>query len=203
MKKIYDVIIIGGGVVGTALLRKLSQYKITSLLLEKEDDVSCGASRANSGIVHAGYDCVPDTAKAYFNVEGNKMFEKLCEELDVPFKKVGSLVVAPESGKSALKELYDRGVENHVNVELIERERIVELEPNIADGITQALYAKDAGVVSPYKLTIALADSAVMNGAEIELNAEVTSIIHENGAYKVVTEKGIYYSRFLVNAAGA
>ncbi len=203
MEKIYDVIVIGGGVVGTAILRKLSKYKLSSLLLEKEDDVSCGASRANSGIVHAGYDCVPHTAKAYFNVEGNKMYEELCKELDVPYKKIGSLVVAPESGEEGLKELYAKGVENKVKVELIEREKILELEPNIADGISRALYARDAGVVSPYKLTIALADSAVLNGAEVVLSAEVTGIVHKEGLYYIDTTKGCYVSRLLINSAGA
>lgn len=203
MKKIYDVIIIGGGVVGTAILRKLSMFEVSALLIEKEDDVSCGASRANSGIVHAGYDCVPNTLKAYFNVEGNKMFEKLCDELDVPFIKTGSLVVAPDSGKEDLRKLYERGIANKVNVELIERDRIVELEPNVADGITRALYAKDAGVVSPYKLTIAFADSAVMNGAEVKLSSEVVSISHKNGIYTVKTNNDEYQSRILINSAGA
>lgn len=203
MEKIYDVIVIGGGVVGAAILRKLSKYKISSLLLEKEDDISCGASRANSGIVHSGYDCVPHTSKAYFNVEGNKIYEALCKELDVPYKKTGSLVVAPESGEAALRELYKRGIENKVDVELIERDRIVELEPNIADGISRALYAKNAGIVSPYKLTIALADSAVINGAEVVLSAEVTAIEHKDGIYYVNTTKGKYMSRLLINSAGA
>lgn len=203
MNKIYDVIIIGGGVVGASILRKLSKHKISALLLEKEDDISCGASRANSGIVHAGYDCVPNTAMAYFNVEGNKMYEALCSELDVPYRKTGSLVVAPESGLQALKELYNRGRTNRVNVEIIERERILELEPNVADGVTRALYAKDAGVVSPYKLTIALTDSAVINGAEVMLSAEVTAIEHKDGLYRISTPKGEFSSRVLVNAAGA
>ncbi len=203
MNKIYDVTVIGGGVVGAAILRKLAGYKISSLLLEKEDDVSCGASRANSGIVHAGYDCVPHTAMAYFNTKGNKMHEALCAELGVPYKKTGSLVVAPESGLSGLQVLYERDKINGVNVELIERERIVELEPNVADGITRALYAKDAGIVSPYKLTIALADSAVINGAEVVLSAEVTSIEHVGGLYRISTAKGDFLSRVLINSAGA
>ncbi|NCA67370.1 MAG: FAD-dependent oxidoreductase, partial [Clostridia bacterium] len=203
MKKVYDVIIIGGGVIGTAILRKLSRYNISSLLIEKEDDVSCGASRANSGIVHAGYDCEPHTSKAYFNVEGNKMYEDFCKELDVPYKKTGSLVVAPDSGIVALKALYNKGLENKVKVELIGRERIKEIEPNVADGVTQALYAKNAGIVSPYKLTIALADSAVLNGAEVMLSTEVTDVVHEDGIYKITTTKGKIESRLVINAAGA
>ena len=108
----YDVIIVGGGVVGTAVLMQLSRYNLKTLLIEKEDDVSCGASRANSGIVHAGYDCVPHTQKAYFNVLGNRMFADHCRELDVPYRNTGSLVVCYGDGLDGLQVLLEKGKAN-------------------------------------------------------------------------------------------
>lgn len=199
----FDCIVIGGGVVGAAIIDSLSRRGINVALLEKEDDVATGASRANSGIVHAGYDCVPNTLKAKFNVRGNKMFESLTAELDVPYKKTGSLVVADENGRAALEELLDRADKNGVTAEIIGRDRILSLEPNIADNITLALYAKDAGIVSPYKLTIALADRAILNGATVVLEAEVTKIKFNDGIFTVKTPKGEYSGYYLINSAGA
>ena len=202
MKK-YDVIVIGGGVVGTAILRSLAAYNAKILLLEKSSDVATGASRANSGIVHAGYDAETGTKKAYFNVKGAAMFPALTAELHVPYRMVGSLVAAKADGLPALKVLYERGVANGVKVEIIPRNIIEKLEPNIASDIEYALYAPEAGVVSPYKLTIAQADHAVVNGAEIRLEEKVVAIDEENGGYLVVTDKGQYHASYLVNAAGA
>jgi len=200
----YDVIIIGGGVIGCGILRELSRYKIKSLLLEQNNDVSCGASRANSGIVHAGYDCKPDTLKAKFNVKGNAMFPELTKELDVPFEQVGSLVVADENGLDGLKKLQKYGDLNGVKTEIIGRERILELEPNIADRIQYALYAPTAGIVSPYKLTIAFADYAVLNGAEVKLNNKVIDVNFDtiNEVYNVKTDKYTYQSKVVINCAG-
>jgi len=200
---VYDVIVIGGGVIGTAVLRSLSTYRARVLLLEKSSDVACGSSRANSGIVHAGYDAETGTKKAIFNVRGAEMFPALTEELDVPYKKVGSLVAARKDGLPALGVLRDRGIKNGVKVEILAREEIVALEPNIADDIAYALYAPEAGVVSPYQLTIAQADHAVLNGAEVRLEEKVIAITHSNGLFTVATKKGNYVARYVVNAAGA
>lgn len=199
----YDIIVIGGGVVGTMILRELSRYKVKALLLEAGYDVAVGASRANSGIVHAGYDCKPGTYKARFNVEGNAMYPALTEELHVPYKKTGSIVVAPEDGKKGIEELYAKGVENGVKVEILERKRIEEIEPNVADDIKYALYSPEAGIVSPYKLTIAAADSAIINGAEIKLNERVTVIDKLQTGYRVKTPSGSYTCKVLINSAGA
>jgi Predicted dehydrogenase len=199
----FDCIVIGGGVVGAAILDSLCQRGYEVALLEREDDVATGASRANSGIVHAGYDCVPNTLKAKFNVLGNAMYPRLTAELDVPFKKTGSLVVSGDGGRDALAELLSRAEKNGVSAELIERDKILELEPNVSDEVTLALYAKDAGVVSPYKLTIALCDRAVMNGATVVLECEVTKIRFENGIFIVETPKGDFQSYYLINSAGA
>lgn len=200
----YDVIVIGGGVAGCLILRELSKYDgIKSLLLESCDDVATGASRANSGIVHAGFDCKPGTLKAKFNVEGHAMYPSLMEELDVPYKMTGSLVVAPEDGRAGIEELYEKGIKNGVKVEIIGRTRILEIEPNVADDISLALYAPEAGVVSPYKLTIAAADNAVQNGAEIRTEETVIKIEKTAFGYKVLTEKGSSYEcKLLINSAG-
>ena len=199
----FDVIVIGGGVVGTAVLRSLSAYKAKVLLLEKSSDVATGASRANSGIVHAGYDAESGTKKAYFNVKGAAMFPALTAALHVPYKMVGSLVAAKEGGLPALEELKERGIKNGVKVEILSREEIVKLEPNISPEIAYALYAPEAGVVSPYKLTIAQADHAVVNGAEIRLEEKVTYLAKAEGGFEIRTEKGEYFASYVVNAAGA
>ena len=199
----FDIIVIGGGVVGTAVLRSLSAYKANILLLEKSSDVATGASRANSGIVHAGYDAESGTKKAYFNVKGAAMFPSLTKELHVPYKMVGSLVAAREGGLPALEELRDRGVKNGVKVEILSREEIVKLEPNISPEIAYALYAPEAGVVSPYKLTIAQADHAVVNGAEIRLEEKVVALEKREDGFFIRTEKGEYFASYVVNAAGA
>lgn len=200
----YDIIIIGGGVVGTLTLNELSKYNVKALLLEADDDVATGASRANSGIVHSGYDCEPDSKKAFFNVKGHAMFPKLVEELQVPYKMTGSLVVAERKNKQGLEELYQKGLTNGVEVEIITRKKILDIEPNVADCITHALWAPKAGIVSPYKLTIAGADSAIINGAELKVNAKVVDIKKIDNGYKVFTEDGeVYESKLLINSAGA
>ncbi len=199
----FDVIVIGGGVVGTAVLRSLAAYKAKVLLLEKASDVATGASRANSGIVHAGYDAETGTKKAYFNVKGAAMFPSLTKELHVPYQKTGSLVAAREKGLDDLKVLYERGVANGVKVEIIAKDRIKELEPNISPEVAYALYAPEAGVVSPYKLTIAQADHAVVNGAEIRLEQKVLELKPVEGGFYLRTEKAEYLASYVINAAGA
>lgn len=199
----YDCIVIGGGVIGCSVLDAVSSRGYKALLIEKEDDVASGASRANSGIAHAGYDAAEGTKKAYFNVLGNRMYPRLTKDLDVPFIKTGSLVLSRDGSSSVLKELYDRGIANGVDVEIIDRAAIDKLQAGIPSDITSALYSKDAGVVSPYKLTIALCDRAVLNGAEVALSQKVTAIKKDDGYFSVTTEKNIYNAKFIVNAAGA
>ena len=199
----YDIIVIGGGVVGTAVLRSLSAYKAKILLLEKSSDVATGASRANSGIVHAGYDAEPGTKKACFNVLGASMFPALTADLHVPYKMTGSLVAAREGGLPALEELLDRARKNGVKAEILSAEEVRKIEPNISPEITCALYAPEAGVVSPYKFTIAQADHAVVNGAEIRLEECVLGLKKEGDDFIVHTDKCDYIASYVVNAAGA
>ena len=200
----FDVIVIGGGVIGCSILDTLQKYNTKCLLLEKYDDVSCGASRANSGIVHAGYDCVPNTLKAELNVKGCKMMKQVAEELHVPYVNTGSLVVTTKNGKAGIEELYNKGIQNGVDVEIIGRDRILEIEPNIADDIELALYAKDAGIVSPYKLTIAYCDHAILNGAEVKVGEEVVDVKKNGDVFTVSTATGnSYEAKVVINCAGA
>ena len=187
----YDVMVVGGGIVGCAVADRLARLDLSVILLERDDDVASYATRANSGIVHAGYDCEPGTAKARFNVRGNAMMWNLAEELDVPCRKCGSLVVAPEEGLEGLKELKRKADSNGVVTEILDREGTLKKEPNVSDNVAYALYAPEAGVISPYQLAIALADRAVLNGAEVVTEAEVTAISRENNLWRAHTPKGM------------
>ena len=199
----FDVIVIGGGVIGTAVLKSLASFEAKTLLLEKASDLSNGSSRANSGIAHAGYDAEPGTKKAYFNVLGAAMMPSVAEELHVPYKRTGSLVAAREGGLEGLRVLEERAKKNGVNARIISQEEIRKLEPNISPEITHALYAPDAGVVSPYKLTIAQGDFAALNGATVRLEEKVVSLEKTDGGFVVRTNKGEYFGKTVVNAAGA
>ena len=201
---IYDVAIIGAGVIGSLTARELSRYKLKTALLEASNDVAMGATKANSGIVHAGFDAVPGTLKAKFNVKGTAMMAKYCEMLSVPYKNNGSIVVAfSEEEKHTLRVLYERGLENGVEkLRLIDREELVGLEPNIADEAVGALVAPTAGIVCPYELTIAAAENAVSNGVEFKRNCRVTGIAFSDGVFTLETTLGEIKSRYVINAAG-
>ena len=198
-----DVIVIGGGIVGCAVLDRLARRNVSVLMLEGGDDVAVGATRANSGIVHAGYDCEPGTLKARFNVRGNAMIWQLVEELGVPALKCGSLVAAPAGGEEGIALLKRKADLNGVRAEVLSREQALEIEPMLADGVQSALYAPDAGVVSPYQLAIALADRAVLNGAEIVTDAPVVSLKKEGGLFVAGTPQGEFAAKLVVNCAGA
>ena len=200
----YDVIIIGGGVAGAASARELSRYKVNACVLEKEDDVCCGTSKANSAIVHAGYDAANGSLMAKLNVRGNEMMEQLSKDLDFPFKRNGSLVICrAEEDMPNLQALYERGVKNGVkNLKIISKEELKEMEPNIADDAVAALYAPTGGIVCPFNLNIALAENANVNGVEFKFNTEVTDIKKVDDHFEIQTNKGVYETKYVVNAAG-
>lgn len=202
----YDVAIIGAGIIGTSIARELAKYDIKTILIDKENDVSNGTTKANSAIVHAGYDANPGSNKAKFNVLGNKMYEELCKELDVPFKKIGSLVLAFDNEDiDTLKELKLKGQTNGVEgLELLTKEEVLNLEPNINKNIKGALYAKSAGIVGPFELSIALAENAVDNGVELILNSEVTDIKLVDHNYKIYINHGEreVESKIVINCSG-
>lgn len=200
----YDVAIIGAGVIGASIFRELTKYNLKVAMLDKENDVSMGASKANSAIIHAGYDPKEGTLMAKLNVKGNEMFEDICKELNVPFKRNGSLVLAfNEEELEKVKDLYENG--NKIGVKelrILSKEEVLELEPNISDNILGALYAPTGGIVGPFEYTIALAENGVKNGGEIFLSSEVVKI-EEKDNFKITTSKGeIIECRFIVNASG-
>ncbi len=199
-----DVIIIGAGVVGAAVARELSRKDRSILVLEKNSDVCEGTSKANSGIVHGGYDAAVGSKKALFNLKGSLMMEELSKTLDFPYKKNGSLVLSPKGADPhALKALYERGIKNGVKgLEIVGKDRLKDLEPNVNDNIEGALYVPTGAIVCPFLLTIAMAENAAVNGVEFKLDTEVKSIIKEDDVFTVMTDKGEFRSRFIVNAAG-
>lgn len=200
----YDVIIIGGGVSGTASVRELSRYKGKFCLLEKEEDLCCGTSKANSGIVHAGYDAPKGSLMAKLNVLGNEKMENLSRELDFPFKRTGSLVLcfSPEDMPS-LQLLYDRGIANGVkNLRILSREEVLEMEPNVSDEVYAALYAPTAGIVCPFEMNLAFGENAYENGVEFHFDTEVIRLAKIEEGYRIFTSKGEFETKCIVNAAG-
>ena len=200
----YDVLIIGCGVTGAACAYELSKYELDVCVLEKSNDVSNGTTKANSAIVHAGYDPLPGTRMARLNVEGNRMMGELCEKLDVPFRRVGSHVLAfSERDLQTLAELRDRGVRSGVpGLKLLNAQEVLDMEPQLSHEVRGSLWAPTAGIVSPWELTLALAEVAVRNGVKLVLEAGVTAVRRENGAFRVTTDRGDFEGRFLINAAG-
>ena len=202
----YDVAVIGGGVVGGAILKELSRYKIRTVLLEKESDVCMGASKANSGIVHAGFDAITGSNKAKFNVLGSKMMKKYARDLGVKYKNNGSLVVAfNEKERETLQELLRRGRENGVkHLSIISAKKLRKLEPEISDDAVCALYAKTGGIVCPYELTIAAIGNAMDNGAELITEFNVVNVTKTGDCFKLVSADGKTVSaKTIINAAGA
>ncbi len=200
----YDAIIIGAGVIGTSVARELSRYKFKILILEKNNDVANGTTKANSAIIHCGYDAKPGTLKAKFNVLGNSMFDKLCEELDVPFNRTGSLVVAFNNEElKTLEELYNRGIVNGVKrLQILSREETKRLEPNLNDTVQGALFAPDCGIICPFELAFAMAENAMENGVELLLNQQVKNIEKEESGFKVTTQNREFRSQYIINCAG-
>ena len=200
----YDVAIIGAGVIGNSIFRELTKYNLKVVVLEKEKDVSMGSSKANSAIVHAGYDPKEGSLMAKYNVKGNEMFEDICKELSVPFKRNGSLIIAVnDEDMKTVKALYKNGTKIGVkNLRILTKEEVLEKEPNISEEIVGALYAPTGGIVGPFEYTIALAENGVANGGEIKLEKEVISI-EKNDIFKIITKDGeSIESKFVINAAG-
>ncbi|HBP37394.1 MAG TPA: FAD/NAD(P)-binding oxidoreductase [Clostridiales bacterium] len=201
----YDVCIVGGGVIGCAIARELARCELSIALLEKHSDVAEGTSKANSAIVHAGYDARPGTVKARTNIAGNAVFEAWCRELDVPFRRNTSLVVTFNTeGIFGLRELLERGRKNGVpGLHLLSQTELRAREPNIGPSACGALLAETGGICCPYELTIALAAQAVQNGVDLKLNCQVTSVRkNPAGGFLLQTSQGPLNCRTLVNAAG-
>jgi len=188
----YDLAIIGGGIVGCSLFSEAVLKGVKAVLLEADNDVSVLATKANSGIIHSGYDPMPDSKMARFNVRGNQIYPALCKRLNVDFMACGSLTVAPKEGREKLQMLLERGKKNGVpNLRIVEKAELFAMEPNLADGIEVGLFAPSAGVVSPFNVCIALAEEGVINGGTLLTNFavdKIEKIKSESGESKIQSE---------------
>ncbi len=200
----FDFAVIGAGVVGGMVARELTKYTDSVCILERGSDVALGATRANSAIVHAGYDAAPGSLKARLNVRGSKMMADVCSQLGVKYKNNGSLVVGfNDEDEQTLKELCERGKTNGVDgVRVIYRDEILSLEPNIGEGVTVALYAPTGAIVCPYELCMAAVGNAMDNGAALKLNFEVKQIEECDGGYKISSDSESVEARYVINCAG-
>lgn len=199
-----DIIIIGAGITGASIARELARFNASILVLEKDADIASGTTKANSGIVHAGFDNIPNSLKAKFNVAGNVLFEKLAAELDFPFIRNGALVVAYDNDSEAqLEQLLQRGIENGVkDLQIISGDEARSLETNLSIDVTKALFAPSSGIVSPYEMAIGYAENAAMNGVEFHFNEPVIDIKKLDDGYQVKTEANSYKAKVVINCAG-
>lgn len=213
----YDVIVIGCGISGAAIAYELSQYDLKVAVLEKENDVATGATKANSGIMHAGFDPKPGSLMAKLNVRGSALARKVCKDLDVPYKECGAMVVGfSDEEKEILERLYNQGVANGVeNQEIIDGDKARQLEPHLSKEVRWALLENDSAIVSPWEFALALAETAVLNGARLFLNRKVTDLKEEDGIWQIETEvaedalfpkgdakEASFRAKALINAAG-
>ena len=200
-----DIVVIGGGVTGTAILRELSKYNITSILLEKEPDIATGTTKANSAILHAGFDAKPGSMKARMNIAGNALYHEIAEELELDIQWTGSLVVATTAEEmQVLENLYNRGCQNEIpGLEIWNRERVLAQEPNLRNTVAGALWAPTAGICWPFSLAIAFAENAIHNGADVIRCCPVIAIeMQSDGYFAVKTPKGTIITKYVINAAG-
>lgn len=202
----YDIAVIGAGIIGTSVARELSRYSLRIVLVEKDNDVANGTTKANSGIIHAGYDARPGSNKAKYNALGNPMFDKLCQELAVPFRRIGSLVIALESqDMEKVEELYNRGLANGIpEMRILNGSQLRKMEPNLNKEVIGALHAPTAGIIDPWDLAIALAENAVENGVELLLNHRVTAIKKLHNGFNISSSASTssIEARYVINCAG-
>ena len=204
MNEYFDVCVIGAGVIGCAVARELSRYDMTICVLEKEEDVCSGTSKANSGIVHAGHDAKPGTLKAKMNLRGNKLIRELSKTLDFQYRQNGSMVLCfDEKDLPALEALYERGVENGVEgLKIISGDEAREMESALSEEVVAALVSPTGGIVCPFGMTIAFAENAAENGAEFRFLTEVTNIEKAESGFRITTDRGEIAAKYVVNAAG-
>lgn len=200
----YDVIIIGCGVVGAATAYQLSRYQLNVAVLEAGNDVADGTTKANSAIIHAGYDPEPGTLMAKLNVEGSRMAAEICKKLQVPYAQIGSLVLAfDDEDMHTVQTIYLRGKANGVpELSILDGQQTRALEPNLSEAVKGALYAPTAGIVNPWEFALAMAEVAVKNGVELFLESPVTAIRSVEDGYEVCSGERVWKSRYVVNAAG-
>ena len=201
---VYDVLVIGAGVIGCATAMELGRYELRAAVLEKGEDVCVGTSKANSAIVHAGFDARPGTLMARFNAEGAARMPELCRRLDIPYRQNGALVVAFDEGdRPGLEELRERGRKNGVHpLRIVEKAELHEMEPSLSEDAVAALYAPHSGIVCPFELTAAMAENAAANGVDFFFDSPVETISRTNGLWQLTTPAGVFEAPVVINAAG-
>ena len=199
-----DVIIIGCGIVGAACAYRLSQFKLRVTVLEASNDVAAGSTKANSAIIHAGYDPKPGTLMARLNAEGSRLAEEICTKLDVPYCKNGSMVLAfNEKDRACLRELLERGRQNGIpGLRLLTGDEARGLEPELSGNAVGALLAPTAAIVNPWEYALAMAETAVRNGVVLRRNCRVTAIAREGGGFTVTAGGEAFHAKYIINAAG-
>lgn len=200
-----DILIIGSGITGCALARELSRYSSSVTVIDQAGDIAEGATKANSGIVHAGYDAQPGTKKAYYNTLGTAMYPGLCRDLCLPYIQNGALVAAfSESERQTLQNLMERGIKNGVDgLQIIDQDKILRLEPHLNPKVVCALSVPSSAIISPYETAFALADDAAMNGVSFLFNQKVTAVSFSyTGGFTVSTSSGTFNCACLINCAG-
>lgn len=199
-----DVLIIGAGIIGASIAREFSKYHGRVIVLDKNNESCQETSKANSGIVHAGYDPVPGSQKAILNVKGARLYRELHEELAIPYEEIGSLVLArTEEDKLVLNQLFLNGLANGLtDLQMLDQDQVRQLEPQVADSVVSALYAPSAAIICPFNATFAFMDNAIQNGAHFYPRQAVISLKKEGGQFVIETPNETYYSRILINAAG-
>jgi len=199
----HDVIILGAGVTGAFIARSLARFRLDVIVIDQENDVGNFTSMANSALIHSGYDPKPGSLKARLNVRGNAMYDQVCEELDVIFRRIGSLTVTTrEEDLPVLKELQERGVRNGVSTSILNQEEIRMMEPELSLDVKYALYAPSAGIIDPFELVVHAMENAIDNGVKLCLNEKITGIEKTAEGYRVITSKGCHEGRLIVNATG-
>ncbi|MEG2706352.1 MAG: NAD(P)/FAD-dependent oxidoreductase [Erysipelotrichaceae bacterium] len=199
----YDIVIIGAGIIGCFMAHDLAKYNLKVAVLEKENDVGNKTSMANSAIVHAGYDPKDNTLKAELNVKGSRMYESICKELHVPYQKCGSLLVAQgKEEETTLEKLYQQAQSRDVNVAYLSGEQARELEPQLSDAISKALYMKDTAIINPMATCVALMEEAIENGVELFLEQEVKQIEKQDEIFVVKTSEKQYITSMVIEASG-
>ncbi len=201
-KACYDVVVIGAGVIGVSIFNDLARCGIRVALLEKELDVSTGTTKANSGIIHAGFDAEPGTLKAKLNVIGNAMYPEICERLYVPLVKCGAYVIG--SNEESVDNLLSKAKINGVKVvKKLRRKALLDRLPNIADNVKYGLYAENSYIIEPYLYTISLAEEAVINGGKLYLGYEIKRVTNKSGYYNITDGKEDISCRYVINCAGS
>jgi Predicted dehydrogenase len=197
----YDVAIIGAGVVGTLIARSLAKYELKIIILDKENDVACGATKANSALIHAGYDAPFDSLRGQLNAKGNELYTQLSKELNFSFERIGSLVLGEGSEDyKTLEHLYENGIKLNIpGLKLIDREELALMEPGVNVKFQHALYAPTAGITEPWEVAIAACENAMDNGVELRLNYAVNSIKKDNFKYRINDE---IETKLVINCAG-